>query len=47
MATSRAKKRGWIITIIVIVGTAILAINNQDKVKEWLGKVPALGNLIK
>jgi uncharacterized membrane protein YiaA len=47
MAMSRTKKRGWFVTVLVLVGVAILSINNQDKVKEWAGKVPFLANLIK
>lgn len=47
MAMSKAKKRGWFVTGIVLVGVAILSINYQDKIKEYAQKVPFLANLIK
>ncbi|MBP0902385.1 hypothetical protein [Mariniflexile gromovii] len=44
---SRTKKKGWFVTLLVMVGVVILSIKNQDKIKEWAEKVPFLANLLK
>ena len=40
------KRKNWFVTIATLIAVAILAINNQDKVKEWADKAGA-GKLIK
>ncbi|MDD7885742.1 hypothetical protein [Flavivirga sp. 57AJ16] len=45
MAT-RAKKKGWFITAVVLAGVAIAAAFNSDKVKEWVAKVPMLNDML-
>lgn len=45
MAT-RAKKKGWFVTALVLAGVAILAAFNSDKIKEQVEKVPFLNDML-
>lgn len=45
MAT-KAKKRGWLITGLVIAGVAVISAFNSDKVKELVAKVPFLNDML-
>tara|TARA_R110002049_G_scaffold80629_1_gene205082 strand:+ start:362 stop:508 length:147 start_codon:yes stop_codon:yes gene_type:complete len=45
MAT-KAKKKSWLITGLVIAGVAVAAAFNSDKIKEWVEKVPFLNDML-
>ncbi|WP_156113326.1 hypothetical protein [Wocania ichthyoenteri] len=45
MAT-RAKKKGWLITALVLAGVAVFSAFNADKVKGWVEKVPMLNDML-